>query len=184
MNLGGNELFKRFLTCALVAPLLAMGAIAHSGPAEAASARCWSSGTTTTCYNLLSTKRSTFRTLFTDGVRNPTGQPAKLTCSVSQTVGYSATVSTTVSAGVKAWVIAHMDASVSASITASVSVTRGTTVEKTVPAHTVLYCDRGVFTYVGSVRKTGSSGQHAITPVSFTVRAPSAVMWQYRQRAI
>ena len=133
---------------------------------------------------MISTHASTFRTLFTDGLVNPTRQPARLTCEVTQKVGYTATVSTTVSASVKAWVIAQMDASVTAAISASVEAVRGTKVEKVVPARTVLYCDRGAYTYVGTTRKTGSSGQHALPASTFKVRAPSAVMWRFRQKAI
>jgi hypothetical protein len=175
-------LFKRFLALVLIAPALVVGVIATSSPASAAKTKCETSGRNTTCYELLSTKESTFRNLFTDGVKNPTDQPAKLVCTVSAESAYSATASIAISAGVKAWIIGKMDASVSASITASVKVTVGTQVEKVVPPQTVLYCDRGSYTYVGTTRKTGSSGQHPIKPTTFTVKAPSAVIWQFRQK--
>ena len=152
-----------------------------AGTAQAApAARCSSSGTTTTCYQVTSTAKSTFAILFTDAVINTTSRTASLECYVETSKSFTSTVGASVSVSVKAGIIADMNATVSAEIVNSVTAVAGSKTSITVPAHTTTYCDRGAYKWVGTVRKTGSNGQTAIPTTTFTATAPEVLTWRLR----
>jgi len=165
----------------LLASIVAGGIlVAVPTTAEASPARCVESGKSVRCYKVLSTKKSTFKTLFTDGLINNTRTPANLECSVSQTKTFSASLGYTVTGSVKVKLLADISVQASATVKASVSATRGSKISKRVPARTTIYCDRGAYTYRATVRRTGSNGQHAIATTTKTAVAPTAVVWRFR----
>lgn len=152
-----------------------------AGTAQAApAARCSSSGTTTTCYQVISTAKSSFVALTTDAVINNTAREADFTCMVEAKKAYEASVSATVGASVKLGIIADMNASTTATVVSKVETTVGSSIKIPVPAHTTTYCDRGTYTYRGTVRKTGSNGQSQIPTTTFTATAPAVLTWRLR----
>ncbi|MEO7752054.1 MAG: hypothetical protein ABIS35_01435 [Terracoccus sp.] len=151
-----------------------------AGPASASTAKCESSGTATTCYQLTSTAGSGFKTLFTDALINSTSGSASLTCRVDYSSSYTSSTTVSVSTSVKAFLVASVDASVSATVTNSVTATVGSSVTTTVPAHTTRYCDRGTYLYKGTVRKTGSNGMNTIPTSYFYITAPAVLAWRFR----
>jgi len=165
----------------LAASLIAGAAlVAVPTSAEAAPARCESTRTSVRCYQVLSTKKSTFKTLYTDGLINDTSSASNLECYVEQTKSFSASFGYTVSGSVKVKLLADISAQASTTVSGSVTATRGSRISKRVPARTTILCDRGSYTYRATVRRTGSNGQTAIPVTTKTAVAPTAVVWRFR----
>jgi hypothetical protein len=164
---------------AVAVSIAAIGAGA-AGPANAATAKCESSGTTTYCYQVTSTAGSGFKTLYTDAVINTTSSTASLTCMVESSSSYTASATATVSASVKAFLVASVDASVSATVTNSVTTTIGSSTTVSVPAHTTRYCDRGSYLYKGTVLRTGANGMNQLPNYTFYITAPAVLAWRLR----
>lgn len=152
--------------------------------AGAAPARCetTNNGRNSRCYQVLSTKKSTFKVLFTDGLENKTSTPSTLECYVETTASFAASFGYTISGGIKIKLIGDMSAQSKVALNASVAAKRGSRIKKTVPARTVILCDRGTWTYRATIRRTGSNGQTAIPVTTKTSVAPAAVIWRFRQK--
>ncbi|GAA2471457.1 hypothetical protein [Terrabacter carboxydivorans] len=151
-----------------------------AAPANAAGYKCETSGTTTYCYQVTSTAASSFVALYTDALVNSTSSSATLTCSVEYSKSYTASATATVSTSIKAFLVASVDASVSATVTNSVTTTIGSSVTSNVPAHTTRYCDRGTYTYRGTVLRTGASGMNQLPNYTFSITAPAVLSWRFR----
>lgn len=158
-----------------------IGLAAVPTSAQAAPARCETPvANQVRCYQVLSTKKSTFKTLFTDGLINQTSTSAKLECYVEKTTKFAASMGYSFSGGIKIKLLADMSSQSSVNISGEVSATRGSKISKTVPARTTILCDRGTYTYRATIRRTGSNNQTAIATTTKTATAPSAVVWRFR----
>lgn len=167
------------LALALGGVLLPATMLVAATPAAAAPSKCVYTASSGRCYTFVSSAKSSFKPLHTDGLANYGPRTANLECRVDTSKTYSATTSVSVTASVKAWMVGTVDATVSAEVSRSVTTTIGSTVATPVPAKSLVYCHRGSFLYKGTYRVTGHNGQTAITPYYMTVTAPASLIWKF-----
>lgn len=178
------HVYKRAATAAAIA--IAISSIGAATADAAPAKRCYPSirydvfHTDGTCYQVTSTAKSTFTALYTDALINNLPWASTLACKVEAARSYSSSTTVGVAVTVKAGLIADMNASVAATVVNSVTTVIGSTVNTSVPANRTVYCDRGAYTYRGTVAKTRYPGNFVETPQYFTATAPEILSWRYR----
>jgi len=137
-------------------------------------------GLTRRCYQVISTQRSTFKVLWTDALINTRPERNQLECRVDETSTFTASATLTVAAETKAFILAKMSASVAVGLSNAVTALRGSSTMLAVPGRTTVLCDRGTYTYRGTVKLSTVSYETVFRPTIFAVTAPSHLAWRSR----
>jgi hypothetical protein len=171
---------------AALASLLAGSASAFlaASPADAATSKCISVGTSTTrCYYMDGYVKSSKWVVFSDSMENDTNRTGTFSCTadVSKTDSFKVTVSVTV--GVEAFLVAKAEATVGGELQSSVTSGYSSTGGISVPGNTITLCDRGVArdNFKGHYTSTNCSSQACSAPTTtkFTMTGPVKARWWF-----
>jgi hypothetical protein len=174
-------------SAAALAVAIAITSVGATG-AEAAArpVHCYKEATnyymtfTTNCYQVVSTKLSTFKVLWSHAMINNLPWASDYTCTVDKGTSFGASATITLGAKVGNAIVGEMNASVAAQVTGSVTSSYGSHTSTKVPARRTVYSDHGTFTYRGTVTKKPLGWRIPMRVQTFTETAPTIMAWRLR----